>query len=276
MDQIFEKEFFHADPHPGNLFVIPAVESIEERWQLAFVDFGMVGHVPGNARDGLREMVIAVGTQDAGRLVRAYEKLGFILPGADLELIEKAEAKAFERFWGMNMSELQEIDHKELMDFAHEFRDLMYEMPFQIPQDLLLLGRTVAILSGMCTGLDQDFNLWENIQPYAEKLVKAEISGSRDLLWSEIESFLRMLANLPRRLDGMLTQVEKGQMQINVPELGDYLGKINRNLQGLTGTVLFAALFIGGLQLLLAGYSLPSYILLGCSLIPLLVLLLRK
>jgi predicted unusual protein kinase regulating ubiquinone biosynthesis (AarF/ABC1/UbiB family) len=276
MDQIFEKEFFHADPHPGNLFVIPAVESTGERWQLAFVDFGMVGHVPGFARDGLRELVIAVGTQDAGRLVRAYEKLGFVLPGADLELIEKAEAKVFERFWGKNMSELQEIDPKELMDFAHEFRDLMYEMPFQIPQDLLLLGRTVAILSGMCAGLDQDFNLWENIQPYAEKLVKAEISGSRDLLWSEIESFLRMLANLPRRLDGMLTQVEKGQLQINVPEIEDYLGKINRNLQGLTGAVLFAALFIGGLQLLLAGYSLPSYILLGSSLIPLLVLLLRK
>jgi predicted unusual protein kinase regulating ubiquinone biosynthesis (AarF/ABC1/UbiB family) len=235
-----------------------------------------VGHVPGTALDGLREMVIAVGTQNAGRLVRAYEKLGFLLPGADLELIEKAEAKAFERFWGMNMSELQDIDHKELMDFAHEFRDLMYEMPFQIPQDLLLLGRTVAILSGMCTGLDQDFNLWENIQPYAEKLVKAEISGNRDLWWGEIEGFLRLLVNLPRRLDGMLIQAERVELQIKVPELGDHFDKVNRNLQGLTGAVLFAALFIGGMQLLLADYTLPGYILVGSAVISFLVLLLKK
>jgi predicted unusual protein kinase regulating ubiquinone biosynthesis (AarF/ABC1/UbiB family) len=276
MDQIFEKVFFHADPHPGNLFVIPPQDPEGKDWQLAFVDFGMVGHVPGSALDGLREMVIAVGTRDPGRLVRAYEKLGFFLPGADLELIEKAEAKAFERFWGMNMSELQEIDHKELMDFAHEFRDLMYEMPFQIPQDLLLLGRTMAILSGMCTGLDQNFNLWENIQPYAEKLVKAEISGNREMWWGEIEGFLRLFANLPRRLDGMLSRVERGALQVQVPELGIQLVKINKSVQSLTGAVIFAALLIGGLQLLLAGISLPGYILLGISLIPFLVLLLRK
>jgi len=158
MEQIFEEEFFHADPHPGNLFVIPPAKSPTGDWQLAFVDFGMVGQVPSSAMDGLREMVIAVGTQDAGRIVKAYDKLGFLLPGADLDLIEQAEAKAFERFWGKSMSELQDIDHREMMAFADEFRDLMYDMPFQIPQNLLLLGRTVAILSGMCTGLDPGFN----------------------------------------------------------------------------------------------------------------------
>ena len=141
----------------------------------------MVGHIPGTARDGLREGVIAVGTQDAGRLVEAYQKLGFLLPGADLELLEQAEAKAFERFWGKSMAELQDIDHQELMEFAHEFRDLMYSMPFQIPQDLLLLGRTLAILSGMCTGLDPAFNVWESVRPYAEDLIKSEMTGNWDL-----------------------------------------------------------------------------------------------
>ena len=275
MEQIFEEEFFHADPHPGNLFVIPPEKSSTGAWQLAFVDFGMVGHVPSTAMGGLREMVIAVGTQDASRMVKAYEKLDFLLPGADLELIEQAEAKAFERFWGKSMSELSDIDHRELMAFANEFRDLMYAMPFQIPQDLLLLGRTVAILSGMCTGLDPGFNVWKGIRPYAEDLMKSELGGNWEMWWGEIEVLLRSLISLPRRLDGMLGQMERGELQVQAPGVENHLAQIEKNLRRLTGAVLFASLFIGGMQLVLAGISLPGFILLGSALIPLLVILFR-
>jgi predicted unusual protein kinase regulating ubiquinone biosynthesis (AarF/ABC1/UbiB family) len=275
MSQIFEMEFFHADPHPGNLFVIPPADSPHGSWQLAFVDFGMVGHVPETAREGLREMVIAVGTQDPGRLLAASQKLGFILPGADLDMIEEAEAKAFERFWGKSMSELQEIDHREFLDFADEFRDLMFEMPFQIPQDLLLLGRTVAILSGMCTGLDQGFNVWENVRPYAEELVKKELTSNWEVWWEEIEVILRSLINLPRRFENMLSQVERGELRVQAPDLEEHLGNIEKNLRGLTGAVLFAALFIGGMQLLMAGFSLPGFLLIGSAMISLLVILLK-
>ncbi|TFG47608.1 MAG: AarF/ABC1/UbiB kinase family protein, partial [Anaerolineales bacterium] len=275
MEQIFAKEFFHADPHPGNLFVIPAIDSPGGAWQLAFVDFGMVGHVPSNAREGLRDAVIAVGTQDASRLVQAYNKLGFLLPGADLEILERAEKKAFERFWGKTMSELQEIDHREFMAFAMEFRELMYDMPFQIPQDLLLLGRTVAILSGMCTGLDPGFNLWENLRPYAEDLVKTELTGNWEMWWGEIQVLLRSLISLPKRLDGVIGQIERGDIKVQAPELQSQLAGIEKNLQGLTGAVLFAALFVGGMQLVLAGLPLPGFILLGSALIPLLMILIR-
>jgi predicted unusual protein kinase regulating ubiquinone biosynthesis (AarF/ABC1/UbiB family) len=275
MDQIFEKDFFHADPHPGNLFVIPPADSPDGTWKLAFVDFGMVGYVPESARDGLREAMIAIGTQDAKRLVDAYDKLGFLLPGADLELIAKAEQQAFDHFWGKSLSELQDIDHKELMAFADEFRDLMYEMPFQVPQDLLLLGRTMAILAGMCTGLDPGFNMLENIRPYAEELVKSELSGNWEKWWTEIEMILRSLISLPGRFDAMLAQVERGELLVQAPALEVHLERIEKNLQGLTMAVLFAALFVGGMQLVLAGFSLPGFILLGSALIPLLVILLR-
>lgn len=275
MEQIFEKEFFHADPHPGNLFVIPLAESQGAAWQLAFVDFGMVGHVPTNAREGLREAVIAVGTQDAGRLVKAYDKLGFLLPEADLDLLEKAEAKAFERFWGKSMAELGKIDHREFMEFGMEFRELMYEMPFQIPQDLLLLGRTVAILSGMCTGLDPGFNVWESLEPYARELIESELTGNWEIWWDEIKTILGSLISLPRRMDGLLGQIERGEIKVQAPELQAQLRGVEKNLQGLTGAVLFAAIFIGGMQLILAGYPLPGFILLGVAFIPLVVVLFR-
>ena len=97
LQQIFEDGFFHADPHPGNLFINPLPADGEgvsnngkHDWQLTFVDFGMVGHVPPNLKLGLREMLIGVGTQDAHKVVQSYQTLGVLLPSADMELLEKA------------------------------------------------------------------------------------------------------------------------------------------------------------------------------------------
>jgi predicted unusual protein kinase regulating ubiquinone biosynthesis (AarF/ABC1/UbiB family) len=119
----------------------------------------MVGRVPPNLRAGLREAAIGVGTQDAARLIKAAQLMGMLLPGADLTLLERAQAQMFARFWGKDMDELRNIDMREMRAFALEFRELMYALPFQVPQDLILLGRTVAILSGMCTGLNAQFNV---------------------------------------------------------------------------------------------------------------------
>ena len=275
MDQIFDKQIFHADPHPGNLFVIAPDASPNNSWQLAFVDFGMVGDVPGSALEGLREAVIAVGTQDASRLVKAYNKLGFLLPNADLDLLEQAETKVFERVWGKSMTELSEMGHADFMDIGLEFRDLMYEMPFQIPQNLLLLGRTIVILSGMCTGLDPGFNVWESLRPYAEDLIKSELTGNLDLWWSEIEVFLRSLISLPRKMDNIFGQLERGELRVQVPELQKQIAGIEKKLQVFNTSIFFLVFFLGGIQIFLAGYSLPGIFLLLISLVPLLLILFR-
>ncbi len=96
LQQIFEDGFFHADPHPGNLFVSPLPEQGDGTgWQLTFVDFGMVGHVAPELRDGLRETVIAVGTRDTSRLIKAYQLMGVLLPGARSQADRKSRAARF-------------------------------------------------------------------------------------------------------------------------------------------------------------------------------------
>jgi predicted unusual protein kinase regulating ubiquinone biosynthesis (AarF/ABC1/UbiB family) len=86
----------------------------------------MVGRVSPTLRDGLRETLIAVGTRDAARLVKSFQMIGVLLPSADLSLLERAEAVAFERFWGKNMSELQKISFQEAREYLGEFRQLIY------------------------------------------------------------------------------------------------------------------------------------------------------
>lgn len=269
LQQIFEDGFFHADPHPGNLFVTP-LETFDEngkrQWQLTFIDFGMTGRMPENLRDGLRDAVIAIGTKDAVRLVAAYKTLGVLLPSADTRLIELAGAQLFDRFWGKTMSELRSINHAEMMKFGIQFRELMYSMPFQLPQDLLFLGRTIAILSGMCSGLDPHFNVWGEVAPYAAKLVNQEgVSNWRTWL-DEAGKILQILISLPGRTDRVLTQIERGELSVKTPHLNRQMMFVERSLNRLVGVLVFCGLLIAGAILYPSNVLLAQFLMTGSGL----------
>ncbi len=271
MQMILEDGFFHADPHPGNLFVTPLEDFDEDgnrNWQLTFIDFGMVGRVPENLQVGLREVLIAVGTQDAARLVASYQTLGVLLPSADVKLIERASQQLFERFWGMSMADLKSIDHAEIMRFSLQFRELVLDLPVQLPENLLLLGRTVALLSGMCTGLDPEFNLWSSISPYATKLISDE-GGSNWQTWlAEGTKILQVLIGLPGRTDRVLATIERGELNVQTPMLDLRVRRLERGVRSINGGLVFAALLVAG-AVVYAGDPGFGKLLMGASLLPL-------
>lgn len=244
LQQIFEDGVFHADPHPGNLFVQPLPEPGEFR--LTFVDFGMVGRVPDNLRQGLRETLIAVGTQDAARLIKAFRSVDVLLPGADTQLLELAAAQVFDRFGGMSMDSLRNISQDEMMSFALQFRELMVNMPFQLPENLLLLGRCVAMLSGQCTGLDPDFNLWQELTPYANNLVREESGDAWTTIRTEGTKIARQLAGLPARADRVLTTIERGELGVKIPVLEMRVRRMERTMGRMTTAIMFAGLIVAG------------------------------
>jgi predicted unusual protein kinase regulating ubiquinone biosynthesis (AarF/ABC1/UbiB family) len=257
LKQIFEDGFFHADPHPGNLFVHPLQapsdvgDGEDVDWELTFVDFGMTGTVPPNLREGLREMLIGVGTQDSGRVVKAYQMMDLLLPGTDLAQLERAGTRVFEQFWGKNMSELTAVSYQEMKEVTDEFRDLIYEMPFQVPQNVIFLGRCVGILSGMCTGLDPEFNLWDHLAPYARKIM-AEEAGKIQQNWvAEAGKLARTLLAFPNRIDQALLKLERGEITVRTPEIDRHVRNLERLLRDFITVVIFASFFLGAIQLYL-------------------------
>ena len=288
LKQIFEDGFFHADPHPGNLFVTPMPHKVRQAepagrpparqpstsndlasvpWELTFVDFGMVGHVPSNLRSGLREMLIGIGTRDAARVVKAYQMMDMLLPGADLTQIEKAGDKIFEHFWGKNMTELSSVSIEEMNEVTEEFRDLLYEMPFQVPQNVIFLARCVGILSGMCTGLDPELNLWDHLAPYAQRLIADEIRSGHENWMLELGNLARTLVTVPQKVDSMLTRIERGEVAVRTPEMTPHIQRLERALRQVSGSIFFAALLMGSIQLYLGGQdSLSALLLAGAGL----------
>lgn len=273
LKQIFEDSFFHADPHPGNLFVAPLEEPVPSgldsdrliSWQLTFVDFGMVGRLRPEMKAGLRELLIAVGTQDSGRMIKGYQMMGVLLPNADVSLLEKAEREAFDRFWGKSMNELQQISFDEMKDFAFQFRGLIYDLPFQIPEDLILFGRAVGILSGMCTGLDPKFNVWTELLSYGRKLMMEEVTSSKESILGVLRTLLQRALEIPRKTESVLAKMEQGQLAVRDPGMEEGLRSLERSLRRMAGAVMFAALLLAGVQLFLAGQAVLAWVLLGFS-----------
>ncbi|MCJ7536520.1 MAG: AarF/ABC1/UbiB kinase family protein [Anaerolineales bacterium] len=276
--QIFENGFFHADPHPGNMFVEPTTtnEAGQVSWQLTFVDFGMVGHVPPGARAGLRELAIGLATKDAARMVKSYQMLDVLLPSADLDLIAQADAKVFDRFWGKSMEQLREIPFEEMHEFAKEFRDLVYAMPFQVPQDIVFLMRTVAILAGICTGLYPNFNFWESLTPYASQLLAEQGESRWDILFAEAGAILQTLLALPRKMESALDKIERDEVGVRIPGLEPQLGGIELTLRRILYALIFAALLISGVLLQLGGELLFARLLYAGSVIVLVGLVLAR
>lgn len=243
LKQIFEDGFFHADPHPGNLFVRPQTRG---DWQLTFVDFGMALPIPPGLRPGFREAAIAVATRDTKRLIHACQLLDLLLPNADLALIEKAEQRVFELAWGKTMEQLRDMSIEEMETLVHEFRELFYKLPFQVPQNLILLGRALALLSGLCTGLDPHFNLWTTLTPYAEHLLAEDGQSSLGVFWDEVKRWGGALIALPIRAEAILGRLERGELEVRVPQLTYPAEQLEIATRRLIVALIFAALLVSG------------------------------
>jgi predicted unusual protein kinase regulating ubiquinone biosynthesis (AarF/ABC1/UbiB family) len=170
-----------------------------------------------------------------------------------LDLITKAEAKVFDRFWGKTMDELREIPFEEMHEFAKEFRELAYDMPFQVPQDIVFLLRTIAILSGICTGLYSDFNFWESLVPYASQLLAEDGESRWDFLLGEAGSILQTLITIPRQMESALGKIERDELGVKIPALDAQVRGLELTIRRIVYALIFLALLLSGVQLHLGG-----------------------
>jgi predicted unusual protein kinase regulating ubiquinone biosynthesis (AarF/ABC1/UbiB family) len=269
-DQMFTNGFFHADPHPGNIFVTRATDSSTERpWKLTFIDFGMMGEVPASTRSGLRKLLIAAASRDGKGLMAAIRDVGVLVPSADTVELERALTHLFARFGGMGFAELREVDPREFRDFAVEFGDVVRSLPFQLPENFLLIIRAMSLTSGVCSSLDARFNLWDSVEPYAAQLLRDERGNIVQDVAQQAFDAAGMALGLPKRLEGLLTRIEDGTLSIANPRLERQVGRLDRTAQRSASAVIFGALLIAG-SVVRADDTVLGSVLMIASVVPLL------
>ncbi|MDQ1083707.1 MULTISPECIES: AarF/ABC1/UbiB kinase family protein [Microbacterium] len=251
-DQLFDDGFFHADPHPGNVFVTPTgalTDAGTPAWRLTFIDFGMMGDVPPGLRRGLRRVLIAAASRDGKGLVDGIRDVGVLLPSADTIQLERAMTQLFSRFGGMGFAELQEVDPREFRAFAIEFGDVVRALPFQLPENFLLIIRAMSLTSGMCSSLDPAFNIWDAVEPYAQRLIREESGNTVQALAREVGAVAAVTARLPRRADNLISRLEEGSLSVETPRIERRLRDLERMIRRVVSSVLFAGLLVGGVLL---------------------------
>ena len=258
--QFFEAGFFHADPHPGNIFVKKGPTG--DGPIVTLVDFGMVGSITKQMKRFMKDVFLAYITRDARSLVHALSELGFIEEDANLPSIERAMSLLIERYHGMTLGEVSDLDIPEMVQ---DVEYLLYGQQIQIPAQFAFTGRAVGILAGVSTGLAPEFNFVEVATPYARKFLGLDARGAEQTLkqlFSQLLDTGRVWLSLPRSLEQVITRLEAGQIEVKLGSLGSsgWIGLRGRRrgrgtggLSGLPGFTLlfmFVASLAGGIFLL--------------------------
>ena len=277
--QIFVSGFFHADPHPGNIFITPGTPGSGSNdgtgWRLTYVDFGMMGEISESLRGGLRDFILAAVGRDGRALVASLERLGVLLKSADTNELERAMTALFDRFGGMGVAELQTVDPRELEKFARGFGETIRSLPFQLPENFLLLVRSISLISGVTSALNKDFNMWDAVDPFARTVLNANSGNALRGLGQQAVTYANTLARLPRRLDELATRLDRGQVAVRAPEVDRRLRSIDRSVGRLASALVFATLLIAGVLLRPTDEAL-GWVLMASSALPLLHVILTS
>jgi len=294
LKQFFIDGFFHADPHPGNLFVrvdpeLPVNYGVSSNgkapagspngngvlpdghlfgdaeahavapgrpFTLIFVDFGMVGALPPQTMDVVRGGVLGLATNDAERIVDSLDRLNMILPGADRRPIVQAVQIMLRHSFNRTMREMTSLDVEAIFE---ETKDIVYDLPFQIPQDLLYFGRALSMVAGLATEICPDINLFHELRPFAQMLLERERNGINwaERAQKELRDLGQLLFSLPRQMEAYYRSANRGEIQMrsDLSRLERGIRRVERSSDRLAGGVLATGLFLGGVQLRTRGFE---------------------
>jgi predicted unusual protein kinase regulating ubiquinone biosynthesis (AarF/ABC1/UbiB family) len=287
--QFFVEGFFHADPHPGNIFVKRG--SPLEGPVIAFLDFGMVGSLTNNMKRSMKDLFLSFLTRNTKGLVDALARLGFIGATANMAAIERGMELMMSQYYGMTLGEARGLDFG---DVAREIDSLLYGQPFQIPAQFAFTGRAIGTLVGVATGLAPSFNFVEVATPYARRFLGLDADNIgqtvQELLGQLLETG-RKLLELPSSIERVMTRIETGQFEVKVSEL--QLGSSRRGrrrgggaaaplelagggVSNLALALVSIASMVGGILLTNVHDVTPGWFCLGMAAVSMLGILLRR
>jgi len=194
LQQLLEYGFFHADPHPGNLFAMTD-------GRMAYIDFGMMDQLNQDTKETLVNAVVHLINQDYATLAADFVKLGFLTPDTDIEPIIPALEAVLGDALG---AKVRDFNFKTITD---RFSALMYDYPFRVPAKFALIIRSLVTQEGVALSLNPDFKIVDIAYPYvARRLLKGETASLRRRLlevlfkdgkfqWQRLENLLQIARN---------------------------------------------------------------------------------
>jgi ubiquinone biosynthesis protein len=225
--------FFHADPHPGNLYVL-------EDNVLCYIDFGMMGHIDHDFMQNLGELFIQVIQYKAESVINQLIYMDIINESVDRSALKRDIMDILDRYYGSSLHEIK-VGHI-LSELAIP---LIFKYQARIPPEFTLIVRAVTLIEEVATTLDSEFDATSEFKPMVKKLLlkKFNPKNMADLFKDNMFEMEHLVKNLPRNLNRFIAKVENGEIKVKYSE--DLAEDIERTSNKLVVAIIIAALLIG-------------------------------
>jgi ubiquinone biosynthesis protein len=209
---IFEDGFFHADPHPGNIFIL----GTPEEPIIGLIDVGMVGRLSPELRDRTIDMMVAAVRKDSYGVADALYAIGRPTKKVDMREYRAEVSMLAEKYLGKPLKEI---------DLSAMIRDLVQgalKYGIEIPTDFMLVGKSLMTIEGIGKQLDPDLDVFGEATPYFLELLKARYSPQRlgNELWRGVEQLSRAGYDMPMQVREVLEDLRLGRLALRAPDPG--------------------------------------------------------
>jgi len=261
VEMIFRDGFFHADPHPGNVFVMDGT-------RLAYLDLGLAGRVSEDVRDKMLHLLLAITREDFEEVAQTFYKIGVKEDEVDMSEFRSDVIDICEKHFG------KPLKYMELGAFIKDIIEGSFRHRIRIPYEYALMCKALITMEGVGKRLDPEINIFQESHPYLEEIFKKRYNSSR-ISKDAAKTLITLSAffkEAPSQIKGILDSLESGKFKVRVEDLGverktlRWESIINRViLTFLTATLITAsiALILFGKSSLTTFFSLMGFLLAG-------------
>lgn len=231
--QILVDGVFHADPHPGNILVLPGEE-------IALLDFGMVGRLSAHTQKHFASFIIALRNRSSKGVMRAIGHLGMIPAEVDQGKLYADVEEMRTKFYDVPLKELR------LGEMINDLFGVAFKHRIRIPSELTMVGKSILTTEGVVAELDPDFSVFDVAEPIGKRLYLERLNP-----WSflkntleDVPEYLQIASELPVTMGRLSAMLRKGKMQVEVvaPQLEQLVKKLDRISNQMSFSIVLLAL----------------------------------
>ena len=235
LQQILIDGFFHGDPHPGNIVILPGNV-------VSFMDFGMVGRLEEGTKYQFASLVINLKRGSTSGLIKALSEMGLVTEETDMTALRFSIDELRGKYYDIPLSQLS------LGEAVNDLFTVANQHNIQIPPEFTMLGKALLTMEAIVEGLDPDFSIMKAAEPFGEKLIKDRYNPKKIArnTWNQFVDSAEALAELPRDVKEVTGLIKKGKLRldIKIPELQVFLHKLDQISNRLSFSIVLLAFSI--------------------------------
>ncbi len=236
LKEVFEHGFFHADPHPGNIFVLP-------NNVIAPIDYGMMGSLDEELMEAAGNLLAGIVKKDVNKIIRVISDVGIMENELDIRGLKLDLTDFIDRYYQIPLSQL------DMGQIINELIEIVRKHRIRLPADLTLMAKAMVTEEGVGRSLDPEFDMITMAKPYVEKIMTRKLDPRRNLkeFASTLDDFNRLIKILPAEIRAIVTKIKKGELNIKFEHKGleHFISELDKASNRLSFSMIIAALIIG-------------------------------